>query len=645
LAASIFCTVKIHGAEAAEPGAAELFSSLPGFADASISPSGTHLAVAIPNGAGDRLVIIRPGVAGAQPVVVNFGGLTINNVDWDSDERVIARVHGQVASDRQNVRFQNVFRAVALSADGTSQVRLMSRGTDQERMSNFTDRIIDLAPADPNHVYIEAYFFQVAYRLGSRGEGEFNVYRANLLDGTADRVASGRTDTARWIMDGEGNIAARIDIPRGRGDQIFAAAGGDFRQIATLNDRRDNLGEIQGLTEDGRSLAVLARRENDRKGLYRLDLATGAWGAPLFLNDTFDIASVLRDERTTRVTGVAYFDGELKFQYFAPQRQAIQRRLEEVLANRTVMLLSSSSDGMKHIVEASSPQSPPRLHLVDLASNRVETVAQGYAQLERMTLGQVQAVAYANSAGDRLTGQLTLPAAARTGPLPLVVVPAGFTGFAVGRFDWLAQFLANRGYAVLHAGTRDFKHLGDVSGMDQLGQWIAETQDDFSSGIRELAQRGIVDPARVCVLGSGFDGYLALASAVFSPDQYACAVSISGVTDLKEIIDAFEQGLALPAFVADSTLVRNSTDYADEDLDRYSPVNHVNSARAAFLLVHGEEGGWRSQSERMASLLRSAGKRGEYVEIENDDGRIAIPASRLRMLNAIEVFLASNLGR
>jgi pimeloyl-ACP methyl ester carboxylesterase len=51
---------------------------------------------------------------------------------------------------------------------------------------------------------------------------------------------------------------------------------------------------------------------------------------------------------------------------------------------------------------------------------------------------------------------------------------------------------------------------------------------DDSAGYRESK--------RICIVGASYGGYAALAGAAFTPDLYACAVSINGITDLPALM-------------------------------------------------------------------------------------------------------------
>ena len=138
-----------------------------------------------------------------------------------------------------------------------------------------------------------------------------------------------------------------------------------------------------------------------------------------------------------------------------------------------------------------------------------------------------------------LSGYLTMPAGAAEKNLPLVVMPHGgpedrdrpaSTGWS--------QFLASRGYAVLQPQFRGSTGLGDAHADAGRRQWGLRMQDDVTDGVKALITQGIVDPKRVCIVGWSYGGYAALAGAAFTPELYACAASIGGVSDLPESCSA-----------------------------------------------------------------------------------------------------------
>src|SRR5438034_11684729 len=106
-------------------------------------------------------------------------------------------------------------------------------------------------------------------------------------------------------------------------------------------------------------------------------------------------------------------------------------------------------------------------------------------------------VRYASSDGLEIPAYLTLPKGAEAKGLPAILLPHGGPW---GRDAWgynaFAQFLANRGYAVLQPNFRastgygkKFLNLGNK-------QWGTGTmQHDLTDGAHWLAAEGIADPA------------------------------------------------------------------------------------------------------------------------------------------------------
>jgi dipeptidyl aminopeptidase/acylaminoacyl peptidase len=210
-------------------------------------------------------------------------------------------------------------------------------------------------------------------------------------------------------------------------------------------------------------------------------------------------------------------------------------------------------------------------------------------------------------------------------------------------FDWWAQFLANRGYAVFQPNYRGsmgyglkFKAAGDV-------QWGRKMQDDITDGVKKLIEDGTVDPRRICIVGASYGGYAALAGAAFSPDLYACAVSFAGVSDLHsfELWQERRQGKYWP--------YKNFTEHiaaSVADADAVSPALHADQVRIPVLLMHAANDITVpiEQSEEMRDALKKAGKDVTYVKMDGDDHYFSLSSTRIGMLKETERFLAAHIG-
>jgi len=245
---------------------------------------------------------------------------------------------------------------------------------------------------------------------------------------------------------------------------------------------------------------------------------------------------------------------------------------------------------------------------------------------------------YVAADGLALHGVLTLPRGRAAGKLPLVVLPHG--GPAArdhAEFDWWAQALASRGYAVFQPNFRGSTGYGPAFQIAGNGQWGTKMQTDISDGVAALAARGIIDPKRACIMGASYGGYAALAGVTLQQGLYRCAVSVAGVADL-QLMKADELGVGPTRVQARNwaTLIGARTDLA-----AISPAMAAARADAPVLLIHGRDDTVvpYAQSTRMAGQLRAAGKPVELVTLKGEDHWLSRGATREAMLVAAVAFI------
>jgi dipeptidyl aminopeptidase/acylaminoacyl peptidase len=159
-----------------------------------------------------------------------------------------------------------------------------------------------------------------------------------------------------------------------------------------------------------------------------------------------------------------------------------------------------------------------------------------------------------------------------------------------------------------------------------------------------MINQGVADAQRVCIVGASYGGYVALAGAAFTPDLYKCAVSIAGVSDLRELVREDVPGHGATS-AAESFFKERIGPLADPNLVSKSPVNAVSHIHIPILIMYGTGDGVvpTGQSERMAKALREAGKQVKVVTLDKEDHWLSRSASRLQVLRELEAFLKENL--
>src|SRR5260370_19677219 len=102
---------------------------------------------------------------------------------------------------------------------------------------------------------------------------------------------------------------------------------------------------------------------------------------------------------------------------------------------------------------------------------------------------------------------LTLTKGVPAKGLPIVVVPhGGAWAREFWSFNGLAQFFANRGYAVLMPNFRGSTGYGKKFLNAGNGEWGRKMQDDITWGVKYLIAEGTADPKRIGILGGSYAG-------------------------------------------------------------------------------------------------------------------------------------------
>jgi dipeptidyl aminopeptidase/acylaminoacyl peptidase len=285
-------------------------------------------------------------------------------------------------------------------------------------------------------------------------------------------------------------------------------------------------------------------------------------------------------------------------------------------------------------------------YFVDYGAKSAAIINEHYPQLVGAKLASVREFKYSARDEYPLFGYLTVPTDAAEKNLAVVVMPhGGPESRDDATFNYRAQFLASRGYAVFQPQFRGSSGFGAAHAEAGRRQWGLRMQDDVTDGVKALIAQGIADPKRICIVGASYGGYAALAGAAFTPELYACAVSINGVTDLPNFI-----GYITRQGGDESNALFYWRDHigppSDPQVIAKSPARNASGIRAPVLLLHGSEDTTVpiSQSQAMARALGAAGKKFQFIELPGDDHFLSSSAMRVRALSELDRFLAPYLG-
>ncbi len=608
----------------------EAYAKLPTIEDVSLSPSGDQLAVVVSDGE-VRTLAVKNLATGALTFKARTGSQKVRGVMWAGEKHLLLLT---TATDRPfylsgGMREWTFVQGIDLA---TGKGRSLMGDIDLTMNTIFGAPVI-------REVDGQVAVFVEGVSYAHTTHGQLSVMRVDLERSGSRIVETGSEGTKGFVIGPDGRVVAReIYISNSGKWGLEVKAGAGWRLVKSEVAPRDPP-YLLGLGREGKSVLYASQDAQHRWGWHEVQLDGSAESDPVV---ALEDQEPIHDRQTGRLIGSAALVGdEYRYRFFDPRDEAAWKAVRQAFPSDTqVHLVSMSADRRKVVVVADSATDGPAYSLVDLG----DWIGPQYAGVVAADVAPKRAIRFKARDGLDLRGYLTLPRGKPEKGLPLIVFPHGGPASrdAPG-FDWWAQAMASRGYAVLQVNFRGSAGFGPALLEAGYGQWGRKMQTDLSDGVADLAGKGVIDPKRVCIVGGSYGGYAALAGPTLDPGVYRCAVSVAGVADLRrQVIFSREHG----GMIAERYWTRfmGAEDPGDPVLSKYSPVKLADAANIPILLIHGTDDTVVpiDQSREMADALKHAGKPVEFVELKSDDHWLSRGATRLQMLQATMAFLVKN---
>lgn len=626
----------------AQPPPLEAFAAMPAMQAPSISPDGKRLAFIAQADTGS-FVLVSDLETMAVSTAVDVSVMKPRDVTWANDDTLLLLASETINFGAQARQVES-FAPYGIDLAGELKVQQLLLAEQRIRGGQVFGGIIALQGAQ-----LVGFDRARGLALFPRREQEGRVlYAVDPKNDRRQQIDEGTQSTRGWVVDESGRPRFRVEYNAQRDFfTILRRAERNWEVLVTDVTEIPEMA-VHGLDADGELVVGMRPDDVGRFGLYIMSAETGAIERPLFVHDEFDVAGVMRDPYTNRVVG-AQVAGEPPT-WFDAELAKHQADLNEAFSGESPRMLTWSEDRSRVIVGTQRSDRVPAFYLYDAEAATAKQIASTNAVLDRGKLAPRVPYSYAARDGVEIPGFLTRPLEA-DGPTPLVVLPhGGPASLEVGGYDWLAHFLASRGYTVLQPNFRGSAGLGKEWEEAGHGEWgVGVMQHDLTDGVAALVKAGMADPERVCIVGASYGGYAALAGAAFTPELYRCAAAIAGVADLNVML-AFERtrgGFSSPTVAYwRQAMGVDGTGSADERLLAASPAAHADRVRAPVLLIHGRDDTVVpiAQSIAMQRALQEAGKSVELVELEGEDHWLSGVKTRLETLQALDAFLAAQLG-
>ncbi|MBI4676492.1 MAG: S9 family peptidase [Elusimicrobia bacterium] len=559
---------------------------------------------------------------------------------------------GQVTDDR--VRGVRMFR---WAEDGAHLLYLQDIGGDENwhvYSARLATKIVrDLTPFQgvraQNLMTDRRHPDEVLVGLNLRDRRVFDMYRIDLKTGAAVLDVENPGDVVEWLTDADFVIRGAVANDLADGSKTLRVRdlpGGKFRGLVTWPFGEN--GDVFAFTKDGREIVAASSLGSDTTRLVKLSLKDGKETALLAANEKSDVWAVLVNPDTFAAEAVAFNTHRVRWEALDPKVEGDLASVGRLCPGDFEVVSRDRADKV-WIVAFDRDDGPVAWYAYDRRTRKGEFLFVNHPELEKHRLAKMTPVAVPARDGVALNAYLTLPVGRsldKPSRLPIVLmVHGGPWGRDTWGFDPQAQWLANRGYAVLSVNFRGSTGYGKSFLNAGNKEWgVGAMQHDLTDAVKWAVEDGVADPEKVCIYGGSYGGYATLAGLAFTPELYRCGVDIVGPSNVKTLFES------IPPYWApmkSEFVLRVGDVEKDDDLNRrISPMFHADRIRAPLLIGQGQNDPRVKirESDQMVKAMRERKLPVDYVVYTDEGHGFARPENRLDFYGRVDEFLAKQLG-
>jgi len=447
------------------------------------------------------------------------------------------------------------------------------------------------------------------------------------------------------------NLVLRVAIrPNDAGGaDYFRIDNGKIAATPFLSHGLDDSNTTQpvGFSADGRTLYWIDARNRDTAALYGMDWASGEMKL-LAQDPRADVQNALINPKTGLVEAVAVDYLKPEWTVLDPAVKGDIEFLNAKLGNWSLGSRTLADD--KWTVATDNSDAASATWLYDRKAKTVTKLFDSRPELAGAALAPMRPVEVKSRDGKTLVTYVTLPAGAGDKPrepLPTVLLVHGgpWARDSYG-YDGVAQFLANRGYAVVQTNFRGSTGFGKGFTNAGNGEWDRAMHTDLLDAVDWAVKAGVADPKRVAIMGGSYGGYATLAGLTFTPTSFACGVDIVGPSNLVTLLstvppywEAFRKQLI--ARIADP-----DTPEGKARLKEMSPLTHADKIVRPLLIGQGANDPRvkQAESDQIVAAMQAKGIPVTYVLFPDEGHGFARPANNIAFMAVAENFLQQCIG-
>lgn len=538
-----------------------------------------------------------------------------------------------------------------------------------------TDEVKPLTPPDPkvNHPVQAQILKSIPERpdemligLNKRNQRMHDVYLLNIKTGKMNLVQEANPMTMGWEIDHKMNIRGYTQAEQDGGMSVYMRSGGKgkFKQILKWGSEDAMATAVITFSDDNKKLYMIDSRGRNSGALTEFDLKTDEIKV-IAEDPKYDVSTIEMHPTNHTIQAVGFMKDRLEWDVVDDD---IKADFDKIKANNPgdFSVTDRTKDDRKWLVAYDQDNGPVAYYFYDRDAGTLTHMFNHREALVGKPLVNMKPIKFTARDGLEVHGYLSMPMHAK-GPIPMVLNVHGGPWY---RDSWgynpEAQWFANRGYACLQVNFRGSTGYGKefINAGDR--EWGGKMQNDLTDAVKWAIDEGIADPKKVAIYGGSYGGYATLAGVTFTPDLYACGVSIVGPSNLETFLNTIppywesfrkvmDKRVGMIPRYDNGPMKGQPKDPKDftaaekkevEFLKSRSPLYFVDQVKIPMLVAQGKNDPRVNvaESDQFVKAMQDKGLNVEYVVYPDEGHGFARPENRMDFYGKAEKFLAGILG-
>lgn len=484
--------------------------------------------------------------------------------------------------------------------------------------------------------------------INERDKAWHDLYKVQISTGSKTMLRENKDRLTGWIFDTKDKLRMATRSGDKGETELMKVDGDKFTRVYSCG-ALENCGPVAFHKDDKRLYMTTDR--GDARNFQQLVLFDPETQKEELVEEDpmkrVDFGGAVFSKLTKELVATQYEDERERVYWKDKAFEADYKWLQGQLPNKDIGLGSSTKDENWFIVSAYSDTEPGETYLFDRKGKKLTLQYKVREKLSREALSPMKAIRYKSSDGLEIPAYLTLPKGMPAKNLPLVVVPHGGPWARDGwGYHTYAQFLSNRGYAVLQPNFRGSTGYGKKFLDAGNNEWGQKMQDDITWGVKHLIADGTVDAKRVGIMGGSYGGYAALAGVTFTPDLYAASVAIVPPSNLNTLLGSIPPYWEAIRSTFYKRMGDPNTPEGKAQLERQSPLTHAAKIKTPLMVVQGANDPRvkKAEADQIVVALRDRNYPVQYILAPDEGHGFQRPINNMVMIAEAEKFLAKYLA-